>query len=58
MRGVIGEVRAISREEKAVWRKLAATAQCPAIGFAVPYEAQATAAGLDKAIVYASSAIP
>ncbi|HEL3782351.1 TPA: hypothetical protein UM046_000081 [Stenotrophomonas maltophilia] len=55
---MIGEVRAISREEKAVWRKLAATAQCPAIGFAVPYEAQATAAGLDKAIVYASSAIP
>lgn len=41
--GVIGEARAISREEKAVWRKLAATAMalCLAVGFALPYKAQA-----------------
>lgn len=30
--GVVGEARAISREEKAVWRKLAATAMLVAIG--------------------------
>lgn len=30
--GVIGEARAISREEKAVWRKLAATAALLAVG--------------------------
>ncbi|WP_448123626.1 helix-turn-helix domain-containing protein [Stenotrophomonas riyadhensis] len=58
--GIVGEARAISREEKAVWRNLAATAaaQCLAVGFALPYKAQATAAGLDKAIVYTSCAIP
>ena len=43
--GVIGEARAISREEKAVWRKLAATAMalCLAVGFALPHKAQAMA---------------
>ena len=30
--GIVGEARAISREEKAVWRKLAATAMLVAIG--------------------------
>ena len=41
--GVIGEARAISREEKAVWRKLAATAMalCLAVGFALPRDVQA-----------------
>jgi transcriptional regulator with XRE-family HTH domain len=41
--GVIGEARAISREEKAVWRKLAATAMalCLAVGFALPRDAHA-----------------
>ncbi|MGH8346601.1 MAG: DUF3693 domain-containing protein [Pseudomonas sp.] len=41
--GVVGEVRAISREEKAVWRRLAATAMALAIGvgFALPRDAQA-----------------
>lgn len=36
--GIVGEARAISREEKAVWRKLAATAMVAlcAIGFAFP----------------------
>ena len=35
--GVVGEARAISREEKAVWRKLAATAAMAlcAVGFAI-----------------------
>lgn len=41
--GIIGEARAISREEKAVWRKLAATAMalCLAVGFALPRDVQA-----------------
>ncbi|WP_111190399.1 DUF3693 domain-containing protein [Stenotrophomonas maltophilia] len=41
--GVIGEARAISREEKAVWRKLAATAMalCLAVGFSLPRDVQA-----------------
>ena len=30
--GIVGEARAISREEKAVWRKLAATAVLLAVG--------------------------
>ncbi|WP_313443690.1 DUF3693 domain-containing protein [Stenotrophomonas indicatrix] len=49
--GVIGEARAISREEKAVWRKLAATAMalCLAVGFALPHKAQAAVAGFDSA---------
>ncbi|HIB8541746.1 TPA: DUF3693 domain-containing protein [Stenotrophomonas maltophilia] len=52
--GVIGEARAISREEKAVWRKLAATAMalCLAVGFALPHKAQAAVAGFDKFAVY------
>lgn len=49
--GVIGEARAISREEKAVWRKLAATAMavCLAVGFALPHKAQAAVPGFDSA---------
>ncbi|MGE8237357.1 MAG: DUF3693 domain-containing protein [Stenotrophomonas indicatrix] len=49
--GVIGEARAISREEKAVWRKLAATAMalCLAVGFALPHKAQAAATGFESA---------
>lgn len=41
--GVVGEARAISREEKAVWRRLAATAMALAIGvgFALPRDAHA-----------------
>ncbi|WP_440977519.1 DUF3693 domain-containing protein [Stenotrophomonas maltophilia] len=41
--GVIGEARAISREEKAVWRKLAATAMalCLAVGFTLPHDVHA-----------------
>ncbi|HDS1130044.1 TPA: hypothetical protein QDZ99_004778 [Stenotrophomonas maltophilia] len=41
--GIVGEARAISREEKAVWRKLAATAMalCLAVGFALPRDVQA-----------------
>lgn len=53
--GIIGEARAISREEKAVWRKLAATAMalCLAVGFALPHKAQAAVAGFDNAhVVY------
>lgn len=43
--GIVGEARAISSDEKAVWRKLAATAMavCLAIGFALPHDARAAA---------------
>lgn len=49
--GIVGEARAVSREEKAVWRKLAATAMalCLAVGFALPHKAQAAVAGFDNA---------
>lgn len=49
--GIIGEARAISREEKAVWRKLAATAMALAIGvgFALPRDAQAHSVGFESA---------
>ena len=52
--GIVGEARAVSREEKAVWRKLAATAMalCLAVGFALPHKAQAAVAGFDKPTVY------
>jgi transcriptional regulator with XRE-family HTH domain len=52
--GIVGEARAVSREEKAVWRKLAATAMalCLAVGFALPHKAHAAATGFDKAAVY------
>ncbi len=53
--GIVGEARAISREEKAVWRKLAATAMalCLAVGFALPHKAQAAVTGFDNAhVVY------
>lgn len=45
--GVIGEARAISREEKAVWRKLAATAMALliGIGLASPTPVQAAEQG-------------
>jgi len=41
--GIVGEARAISREEKAVWRKLAATAMTLllGVGLALPQHAQA-----------------
>ncbi|MBD8634476.1 helix-turn-helix domain-containing protein [Stenotrophomonas sp. CFBP 13725] len=41
--GIVGEARAISSDEKAVWRKLAATAMalCLAVGLALPRDAQA-----------------
>lgn len=49
--GIVGEARAVSREEKAVWRKLAATAMavCLAVGFALPHKAQAAVTGFDNA---------
>lgn len=52
--GIVGEARAVSREEKAVWRKLAATAMalCLAVGFALPHKAQAAVMGFDKSTVY------
>ncbi|HEL4453871.1 TPA: DUF3693 domain-containing protein [Stenotrophomonas maltophilia] len=60
--GVIGEARAISREEKAVWRKLAATAMavCLAVGLALPSSAHAAVqsvhlgavAAVDSATLY------
>ncbi len=52
--GIVGEARAVSREEKAVWRKLAATAMalCLAVGFALPHKAQAAVVGVDKATLY------
>ncbi|WP_165780893.1 DUF3693 domain-containing protein [Stenotrophomonas indicatrix] len=58
--GIVGEARAISREEKAVWRKLAATAMalCLAVGFALPQKAQAAATGFDKAAVYTLCEMP
>lgn len=58
--GVIGEARAISREEKAVWRKLAATAMalCLAVGFALPHKAQAAVMGFDKSTVYTLCEMP
>ena len=48
--GIVGEARAISREEKAVWRKLAATAMalCLAVGFALPYKAHAAVSGFES----------
>lgn len=53
--GIVGEARAISREEKAVWRKLAgmAMALCLAVGFTLPHKAQAAVPGFDNAhVVY------
>ncbi|MCL1551659.1 DUF3693 domain-containing protein [Xanthomonas nasturtii] len=47
--GVVGEARAISSDEKAVWRKLAATAMTLAIGvsLALPVRAEAVMQGLE-----------
>lgn len=49
--GVVGEARAISSDEKAVWRRLAANAMavCLAVGFARPADAHVTAPGFDNA---------
>ena len=46
--GVVGEARAISREEKAIWRKLAATAALLAVMVfpALPRPAQAATKGI------------
>jgi transcriptional regulator with XRE-family HTH domain len=43
--GIVGEARAISSDEKAVWRKLAATAMAAllAVGFALPHDVRAAA---------------
>lgn len=48
---IVGEARAISREEKALWRKLAATAMalCLAVGFALPHKAQVAVSGFENA---------
>ena len=48
--GVVGEARAISREEKAVWRKLAATAALLAVVVfpALSERAQATTGWIEK----------
>jgi len=47
--GVVGEARAISREEKAVWRKLAATAMLVAISVGMSAApTAATASGFEK----------
>lgn len=55
--GIIGEARAISREEKAVWRKLAATAMLIAIsvGMVATPTAATASAGSDKAGMYIMS---
>jgi len=57
--GVVGEARAISREEKAVWRKLAATAMALllAVGFALPYETRASMPGSSDGTGYTLCAI-
>lgn len=47
--GIVGEARAISREEKAVWRKLAATAMLVAISIGMTATpTPATASGFEK----------
>ncbi|MGE8209311.1 MAG: DUF3693 domain-containing protein [Stenotrophomonas rhizophila] len=52
--GVVGEARAISREEKAVWRKLAATAMAVviSIGMVATPTAATASAGSNKAGMY------
>ncbi|QKW56797.1 helix-turn-helix domain-containing protein [Stenotrophomonas sp. NA06056] len=65
--GIVGEARAVSREEKAVWRKLAATAMGLGlvIGMALPAPAHAaaqavhhvTASAIDSATLYTLCAV-
>lgn len=52
--GVVGEARAISSDEKAVWRKLAATALTLAIGvcLALPVRAEAVTQGFEAHPLY------
>lgn len=52
--GIVGEARAISREEKAVWRKLAATAMTLllGVGLALPQSAQAADGASNGHTVY------
>jgi len=52
--GVVGEARAISREEKAVWRKLAATAMAViiSVGMVATPTAATASPGSDKAGMY------
>lgn len=47
--GIVGEARAVSREEKAVWRKLAATAALLAVALlgSLPAPAQAAASSFE-----------
>ncbi|MGQ5353260.1 DUF3693 domain-containing protein [Xanthomonas arboricola pv. corylina] len=59
--GIVGEARAISADEKAVWRKLAATAMTLVIGvsLALPVRAEAVMQGFEASpsIHYAKSAL-
>jgi len=59
--GVVGEARAISSDEKAVWRKLAATALTLAIGvsLALPVRAETVTQGFEASptIHYAKSTV-
>lgn len=52
--GVVGEARAISREEKAVWRKLAATAMAViiSVGMVATPTAATASSGSGKAGMY------
>lgn len=52
--GIVGEARAISREEKAVWRKLAATAMLLlfAVGIGSAPTAATASPGIDKTGMY------
>lgn len=52
--GIVGEARAVSREEKAVWRKLAATAMgvMLGVGLASPGNAHAASTGFQKPSLY------
>ncbi|MEV5119899.1 DUF3693 domain-containing protein [Stenotrophomonas indicatrix] len=57
--GIVGEARAVSREEKAVWRKLAATAMvlCLAVGIALPGSAHAAVQSVHHATVAAVDSV-
>lgn len=51
--GIVGEARAISREEKAVWRKLAASAAVLAVTLLGPVQADLSRSGDARAMYYA-----
>lgn len=52
--GIVGEARAISREEKAVWRKLAATAAVVllGVGITLPSHTESTNEKTQKTLVF------